>query len=158
MAKEWYYSQNGQRHGPVSSADLKQLAASGKLHPTDHVWKEGMDKWAAARSVKGLFPPGGAPVATKAPPPPLPARKPPHLVESIEVADAEPGHAIAERPARADGPLGWAAAFWRRSSTPAKIGIVGGGAAGVLLLGTVLVFVSVALFGRSGGDAKVNRS
>lgn len=117
-----------------------------------------MDKWAAARSVKGLFPAAVVSVATTAPPPHLPARKSPPTAEVLEVADAEPAHAMAGRPARTDGLLERAAGFWRRSSTPAKIGIVGGGAAGVLLFVTVLVVVSVALFGRSGGDAKVNRS
>ena len=52
---QWYYSKNGQQHGPVSSKQLKDLAASGELQPTNLVWKEGMKQWVAAGSVKGLF-------------------------------------------------------------------------------------------------------
>lgn len=37
----WYYAQHGQRRGPVSSSDLKNLAQSGALAPTDLVWREG---------------------------------------------------------------------------------------------------------------------
>jgi hypothetical protein len=54
---EWHYTIDGQpAAAPVSSAQLKQLAASGKLKPTDLVWQDGMLEWAQAGSVKGLFP------------------------------------------------------------------------------------------------------
>ncbi|QDT59424.1 hypothetical protein SV7mr_19310 [Stieleria bergensis] len=56
MASEWYYGRNGQQQGPVTSNQLKQLAQSGQLLPTDFVWKEGMSEWAKASKVKGLFP------------------------------------------------------------------------------------------------------
>lgn len=55
MAAVWYYLKNGQRLGPVSAADLKNLATAGELVPDDPVWKEGMAGWEPARSVKGLF-------------------------------------------------------------------------------------------------------
>jgi len=67
MSQEWYFSQNGQQQGPVSSEQLKQLATSGQLGRADLIWKDGMDQWAEARSVNGLFPKELAP-----PPPPLP--------------------------------------------------------------------------------------
>ena len=55
---EWHYTIDGQpAAAPVSPAQLKQLAASGKLKPTDLVWQDGMLEWAQAGSVKGLFPP-----------------------------------------------------------------------------------------------------
>lgn len=54
---EWHYTIDGQpAAAPVSPAQLKQLAASGKLKPTDLVWQDGMLEWAQAGSVKGLFP------------------------------------------------------------------------------------------------------
>jgi hypothetical protein len=57
MASEWHYTLNGQPAGvPVSSSQLRQLAASGQLQPTDLVWQEGMANWAQASSIKGLFP------------------------------------------------------------------------------------------------------
>jgi hypothetical protein len=57
MANEWHYTLNGQPAAvPVGAAQLKQLAASGQLKPTDLVWQDGMLEWAPAGSVKGLFP------------------------------------------------------------------------------------------------------
>jgi hypothetical protein len=52
---EWHYSRGNEQHGPVSSAQLKQLAASGQLLPTDLIWKDGMPGWLAAGKIKGLF-------------------------------------------------------------------------------------------------------
>ncbi|MGI0133753.1 MAG: DUF4339 domain-containing protein [Candidatus Micrarchaeaceae archaeon] len=77
MAQQWYYSRNGQQHGPISEAELKQLAAVGKLKPTDMIWQEGMDNWVSAGSVKGLFLAAQAPEAKKAPPPLPEFEKPP---------------------------------------------------------------------------------
>ncbi len=56
---EWMYFVDGQQHGPVSSQGLRQLAAAGKLSPTDLVWREGLAEWAPAAKLKGLFPVGG---------------------------------------------------------------------------------------------------
>jgi hypothetical protein len=55
MAENWYYSRGGTTVGPVSALDLKQLASSGELTPTDLVWKEGMRDWVPAEQLKGLF-------------------------------------------------------------------------------------------------------
>jgi hypothetical protein len=56
---EWHYTVNGQpAAAPVSDDQLKQLAASGRLRPSDMVWKDGMANWASASSIPGLF--GGA--------------------------------------------------------------------------------------------------
>jgi hypothetical protein len=68
MASEWFYNVGGQKRGPVGSADLKRLADSGVLKPTDLVWKEGLAAWVAASSIKGLFPQPDKP----SPPPPPP--------------------------------------------------------------------------------------
>ena len=56
MADQWYYTENRERRGPVSEEQLKQLAASGQVKPTDKVWKKGMAAWQAASEVKGLIP------------------------------------------------------------------------------------------------------
>jgi hypothetical protein len=69
MATEWHYTKGGQKHGPVSSADLKALVKSGELQRTDMIWKEGMTDWKPAGSLKGLFPLPATTVAEKAPPP-----------------------------------------------------------------------------------------
>jgi hypothetical protein len=63
---EWHYSSNGQQLGPVNSAQLKQLAASGQLQASDMVWKDGMADWAPASRIKGLF--DGASAASAARP------------------------------------------------------------------------------------------
>ena len=55
MASEWYYLENNQQQGPVSSAQLKQLAADGRLQPDSLIWKEGLEDWVPASRVKGLF-------------------------------------------------------------------------------------------------------
>ena len=67
MADEMYYKHGGRQHGPVTGAELKELAAAGKLLPDDLIWKEGMEKWVPARSVKGLFPPAPTPTTVAAP-------------------------------------------------------------------------------------------
>lgn len=56
MSKIWYYTVDGNQQGPVSAAELKQLATSGSLKPQDLVWKEGMPEWTPAKNLKGLFP------------------------------------------------------------------------------------------------------
>lgn len=71
MSKQWHYSRNGEKHGPVSDAELRQLAANGSLQPYDLVWREDMKEWRDASSIKGLFSPA---MTAKQPPspPPLP--------------------------------------------------------------------------------------
>ena len=55
----FFFTQNGRQCGPVSAAQLKKLANSGRLMPSDDVKKEGTDKWVNAGTIKGLFPPTG---------------------------------------------------------------------------------------------------
>src|SRR5437660_3986081 len=62
MATDWFYTLNGeQAPAPATAEQLRQLAASGQLLPTDMVWREGMTGWAPASSIKGLFAPARAP-------------------------------------------------------------------------------------------------
>ena len=56
MAGEWYYAKGKQKHGPFTEAQLKELAASGDLLPTDMVWKPGMQAWTKASSLEGIIP------------------------------------------------------------------------------------------------------
>ena len=58
MAALWYYERGGQRLGPVSPENLRELAASGRLRASDLVWKQGLETWVPAARVKGLFPTG----------------------------------------------------------------------------------------------------
>jgi len=64
MPDQWYYTQNDERQGPVTPEQLKQLATSGQLQPTDLIWAKGMPNWVPAQTIKGLtFP------ASETPPP-----------------------------------------------------------------------------------------
>lgn len=76
MADDWYYSDAGNKTGPVSPNELKRLADSGALTPTDLVWREGMAQWVPARAVKGLFA-AAASAAPAAPPSAAPTSAPP---------------------------------------------------------------------------------
>jgi len=71
MGELWHYSRGGKQAGPISGAELKELASRGQLSPTDMVWKQGMANWVPARDLKGLFV-----AASSSAPPPLPAALP----------------------------------------------------------------------------------
>ena len=55
MANDWYLIKDGKKVGPLSSQQLKSLAANGTLNPSDLVWKEGLSAVVVAEKVKGLF-------------------------------------------------------------------------------------------------------
>jgi len=57
--------------GPMSGAELKNLAACGAIGPQDQVQQVGSDAWWPASAVGGLFPAEPPPL-----PPPLPAQDP----------------------------------------------------------------------------------
>jgi hypothetical protein len=92
-AAPWHYARAGQSFGPVTEAQIHELAKTGQLHPSDLVWTAGMAQWTEAGRVKGLFPeaPSGSP-----PPLPLPGTAP-AAQEVIPVAEDAGG--TAARPA-----------------------------------------------------------
>jgi len=58
VAKQWFYSHCGQKVlGPVTSRELKNLAGSGELLPTDRVRTHRMVQPVTASRIKGLFVP-----------------------------------------------------------------------------------------------------
>ncbi len=61
-AGQWYYARDGQQSGPVSESDLRDFVASGRLGPSDLVWKPGMGSWASVQET--LIAPGIAHVST----------------------------------------------------------------------------------------------
>jgi hypothetical protein len=141
MADEWYYTQQGQQKGPVPTAQLKQLASSGRLMPTDLVWKQGMANWVPASNTRGLFPPAAAPVAAAPSPAKAPARRPPIFVEPIdddEEEDFEDEAGRERRPRRRSKGL----------STGAWVAIIGGSVGGLVLIGGVILLI--VLLGGSG--------
>ena len=72
MADQWFYTDNRERRGPFPEEQLKHLASSGQLKPTDLVWKKGMAAWVRAAEIEGLIPTTAAAVPPPAIPPPLP--------------------------------------------------------------------------------------
>lgn len=77
MADQWYYAKGRQQHGPISSEQLREVAQSGELLPTDLVWKTGMADWQPAGLLKGFFPnhpPTAAAYPSAAPNPVPPSR------------------------------------------------------------------------------------
>src|SRR5690349_15412706 len=51
----WYYANGTQKLGPLSLAELQQLARSGRIQPASMVLREGSDQWLPASSVSGIF-------------------------------------------------------------------------------------------------------
>lgn len=55
---EWYYQKNGEKTGPVSSAELKELIADPSIDPPlKMVWREGYKKWQPVYQVADLWEP-----------------------------------------------------------------------------------------------------
>ena len=89
MPSTWFYTRDRKKKiGPVTDSELRTLAQSGQLLPTDMVLCEGTAQWVVASNVKGLFP--SPPPASPAPPPPVP--KPAAPAPPPSAAAAEPGH------------------------------------------------------------------
>jgi hypothetical protein len=64
-SEEWYYQSMGREIGPVSAAQLVQLAKRGDISPETSLRKGAFGNWANAARVRGLFPQAAAlPVAT----------------------------------------------------------------------------------------------
>lgn len=134
MSEQWHYIRGNKQLGPVSAADLKQLASGGQLSPTDMVWNEGTPNWVPAANIQGLFASGAVGTA-----PPVPAGSPLHPSAANPVSPPPPSPA--SPPGR----------FWTREKI---IGFSVGG--GVLLVLIILLAVLLSGSGRetSGGDPK----
>ena len=68
MSDEWYFSNDGQQSGPVSTDQMQQLVTSGEITSKTLLWHEDLSDWTPAEKVEGVFPAS----ARKRPgPPPL---------------------------------------------------------------------------------------
>ncbi|GEM_PF-6335313 len=95
MAVEWYYAIDNKSYGPVTAAQLKEMAERGQLKPTDLVWRTGLATWVPAQKVKGLFTPGtavGGEIARETVPPAEGAVEPQaHSVSEVSaITEAQP--------------------------------------------------------------------
>lgn len=52
--KEWHYTKNGAKAGPVSFTELKELYKAGEVTATSKVWAQGMPGWREFRAVAQL--------------------------------------------------------------------------------------------------------
>ncbi len=70
MIDRWYYTHGGQTLGPVLAAQLRQLAAEGRLAPNDLIWPEGRQQSEAVPAQAALDfsspTPSAAPTASQA--------------------------------------------------------------------------------------------
>lgn len=73
-AQTWFVVRGGREEGPYTGTQLKDMAASGKLKPTDQVRRADAETVRPASQIKGLFPEAGSAEKTsgKAQPPELP--------------------------------------------------------------------------------------
>src|SRR5574340_1358323 len=56
VEKSWRYGPQGEIVGPVSWADLVDLAEKGEISPDTYVMGKSATKWLLAKDVEGLFP------------------------------------------------------------------------------------------------------
>jgi hypothetical protein len=56
MVDQWYFSWDDNEFGPFFAAQLKEMAALGRLQPTDTVWKQGSERKVRADRINNLFP------------------------------------------------------------------------------------------------------
>jgi hypothetical protein len=70
MPNQWHCNRDGKLLGPFTDQQLKQLATSGMLVPTDLIRKAGTEKWVPASRVKGLFPTNEPPATRQSNSPP----------------------------------------------------------------------------------------
>jgi uncharacterized membrane protein YhaH (DUF805 family) len=57
----WFYTQQGERIGPVTLSDLRVKAQEATLNPRlDMVWTQGMAEWKPSGEIEGLFEKRGA--------------------------------------------------------------------------------------------------
>lgn len=52
---EWFYARDGRQSGPVTFAQLLELARNGGLAGSDLVWNASMENWTPAGRVAGIF-------------------------------------------------------------------------------------------------------
>ena len=65
MGAEWFCQMAGRELGPLSSQQIKMMAASGRLQPADSIRQGANGPWLPAARVKGLFPAAGNSPARK---------------------------------------------------------------------------------------------
>lgn len=63
----WYYARGGNRFGPMPISQLKALAESGHVQPSDLLWSDGMPGWTRADLTPAILPKLPTPVPPQPP-------------------------------------------------------------------------------------------
>jgi antitoxin component YwqK of YwqJK toxin-antitoxin module len=143
MTQQWYYTSDGQTNvGPVSTAELKRLARTGKLAPTDMVQMAGMSKWVPAVKVKGLFDVTTAPAGTgqeqPRPEPTPPITTEPSAPRSATTGDRRPATGHMEKVVHLKDAVirlkDRGVVFWNGLSRKAKLGVAAGSAVAIMFV------------------------
>lgn len=92
-ADTWYYSRDKKKYGPFSWVQMKGLAETGRLQPTDMVMEEGTGKWAAASAV--FFSPVTSGNDVKDSKPPVAVHPPTSCASSASEGGSSPPSVIA---------------------------------------------------------------
>lgn len=58
MSTQWFFSQVGKKFGPVTPHELKDMARTGMLQPSDLIWSASYKSWKQAKYFIGLMPQG----------------------------------------------------------------------------------------------------
>src|SRR5579859_2080365 len=87
MAERWYYTLGDRTFGPITSEGLMQLAAVGRLGPTDLIWPEGKDRTQAVEARVALDLSAPAP----------PSKAAPDWLDDLRAEEETPALAPAER-------------------------------------------------------------
>jgi len=54
--KQWYYIEDGEQQGPITTAQISNMFKSGKIASETLVWTDGQEDWCPASDVDGLIP------------------------------------------------------------------------------------------------------
>jgi len=87
---EWFIAQNNEKFGPFTTAQLKELARTGKVLPTDMLWREEFPGWVKATEAKGLFDQPAAQPPVQQPPVQQPASAVPPQQQFQQPPDVPP--------------------------------------------------------------------
>lgn len=104
MIDRWYYTHAGKSLGPVTAAQLRQLASTGQLSPNDLIWPEGGQQSGGVPAQAAIDFDARALAAMPAPPPspaptiPPPANKPDWLDDIRAAAKTEKKPAAPAQP------------------------------------------------------------
>lgn len=99
MAERYYYAQGETESGPFTANQMRERAATGRIGPTDAVWKEGTTQRIEAGRVKNLFAAPDASGGGDPAPAPTPPSGPDPVAADAGLASAPAPVAVAEIPA-----------------------------------------------------------